>query len=141
VPSVYYGDEQAFRGVKEERAGGDDAVRPAFPAAPDGLAPHGWPVFHTHQELIGARRRNAWLTGARTRVDHVANEQLAFSSRSGDGVVTVLLNLADSEHRFDGTGAPGVLARSGESPDPWLLPPKSWAVLAPDVDSGGSRLS
>ena len=27
VPSVYYGDEQAFRGVKEERQGGDDAVR------------------------------------------------------------------------------------------------------------------
>jgi hypothetical protein len=30
VPSVYYGDEHAFRGVKEDRAGGDDAIRPAF---------------------------------------------------------------------------------------------------------------
>jgi cyclomaltodextrinase len=127
--------------VKEERAGGDDAVRPAFPATPAELAPDGWPVFRTHQELIGVRRRHAWLTGARTRVDHVANEQLAFTSQAGDGVVTVLLNIADSEHRFDGAGAPAVLARSGESADPWLLPPKSWAVLAPDVDSGGSRLS
>ncbi len=141
VPSVYYGDEQAFRGVKEERVGGDDAVRPAFPGTPAELAPDGWPVFRTHQELIGVRRRHAWLTGARTRVDHVANEQLAFTSRAGDGVVTVLLNIAGSEHRFDGAGAPTVLARSGESSDPWLLPPKSWAVLAPDVDSGGSRLS
>jgi hypothetical protein len=98
-------------------------------------------VFHTHQELIGVRRRHAWLTGARTTVDQVTNEQLAFTSRAGDGAVTVLLNIADSEHRFDGVGAPAVLARSGESADPWLLPPRSWAVLAPDVDSGGSRLS
>src|SRR6185312_15118312 len=41
VPSVYYGDEQAFQGLKEERAGGDDAIRPAFPAEPGGLAPYG----------------------------------------------------------------------------------------------------
>jgi hypothetical protein len=95
----------------------------------------------THQELIGVRRRHAWLTGARATVDEVTNEQLAFTSRSGDGVVTVLLDVADSEHRFDGTGTPAALARSRESADPWLLPPKSWAVLAPDVDSGGSRLS
>ena len=33
VPSVYYGDEQAFRGVKEHMAGGDDEIRPAFPRA------------------------------------------------------------------------------------------------------------
>ena len=37
IPSIYYGDEQAFRGVKEERAGGDDGVRPAFPASPADL--------------------------------------------------------------------------------------------------------
>ena len=34
VPSVYYGDEQGFRGLKEDREGGDDAIRPAFPASP-----------------------------------------------------------------------------------------------------------
>jgi cyclomaltodextrinase / maltogenic alpha-amylase / neopullulanase len=129
VPSVYYGDEQAFRGVKEERAGGDDAVRPAFPAAPDELAPHGAPVFRTHQELIGVRRRHAWLTGARTTVDHVANEQLAFTSRSGEESVTVLLNLADQEHRFDADREAQVVAASGSGPDPWLVPARSWAVL------------
>ena len=32
VPSVYYRDEQAFRGLKEDRLGGDDAIRPAVPA-------------------------------------------------------------------------------------------------------------
>ena len=28
IPGIYYGDEQAFRGIKEERAGGDDEIRP-----------------------------------------------------------------------------------------------------------------
>ncbi|MGB3372876.1 MAG: alpha-amylase family glycosyl hydrolase, partial [Rhodococcus sp. (in: high G+C Gram-positive bacteria)] len=31
TPMIYYGDEQGFRGVKEERVGGDDDVRPEFP--------------------------------------------------------------------------------------------------------------
>ena len=31
TPSIYYGDEQAFTGIKEERVGGDDAIRPALP--------------------------------------------------------------------------------------------------------------
>ena len=34
VPSVYAGDELGFRGVKEERYGGDDAVRPEFGSPP-----------------------------------------------------------------------------------------------------------
>lgn len=130
VPAVYYGDEQAFRGVKEDRAGGDDAVRPAFPGTRDELAPHGWPVFRTHQDLIGVRRRNAWLTAASTIIDHVANEQLAFTSRSADGAVTVLLNLADQEHRFEERVGAEVLVASAGSADPWSVPAGSWAVLA-----------
>ena len=35
-PSVYAGDEWAYRGVKEERFGGDDAVRPEFAALRNG---------------------------------------------------------------------------------------------------------
>ncbi|NGO13144.1 alpha-amylase, partial [Streptomyces sp. HC44] len=34
VPTVYAGDEQAFRGIKEEREGGDDEIRPPFPDHP-----------------------------------------------------------------------------------------------------------
>jgi cyclomaltodextrinase len=53
TPAVYYGDEQAFR-VKEDRTGGDDAVRPAFPTPPRNWRPaagrprspgHGWVVL------------------------------------------------------------------------------------------------
>jgi hypothetical protein len=34
IPAIYSGDEQAFRGVKEDREGGDDEIRPAFPGRP-----------------------------------------------------------------------------------------------------------
>ncbi|MEE1619684.1 alpha-amylase family glycosyl hydrolase [Brachybacterium sp. J153] len=34
IPAIYAGDEFGAVGVKEERPGGDDAVRPAFPADP-----------------------------------------------------------------------------------------------------------
>ncbi|VIO69569.1 Cyclomaltodextrinase [Bradyrhizobium ivorense] len=61
TPSIYAGDEQAFRGVKEHRAGGDDAIRPAFPATPVDLASFGWPTYRLHQELIGLRLLAAML--------------------------------------------------------------------------------
>lgn len=41
TPSTYAGHEHAFHGVTEDPAGGDDAVRPAFPDGPEELAPSG----------------------------------------------------------------------------------------------------
>ncbi len=70
VPSVYYGDEQGFRGLKEHREGGDDEIRPAFPATPAGLLPDGWRYYRLHQRLIGFRRRHPWLVRARTLAEH-----------------------------------------------------------------------
>ena len=35
IPTVYAGDEFGATGVKEERAGGDDVIRPWFPGTPD----------------------------------------------------------------------------------------------------------
>jgi glycosidase len=110
IPSVYYGDEQAFRGVKEDRAGGDDAIRPAFPVAPDELAPYGRSTYRLHQELIGVRRRNAWLTRARTTVEHLTNETIALRSRQGDDWVLLLLNVSDQEQRFPLEDTPPVPA-------------------------------
>jgi len=97
TPSVYYGDEQGFRGVKEDRSGGDDAVRPAFPATPQDLAPYGWPVYRLHQLLIGFRRRHAWLESATVTVLKLAGRTLVYECRSGDRRAAVALNLADSE--------------------------------------------
>ncbi|HWD79015.1 MAG TPA: DUF3459 domain-containing protein, partial [Kribbella sp.] len=110
VPSVYAGDEQAFHGLKEERAGGDDAIRPAFPDGPDELAPYGWATYRLHQELIGLRRRHPWLVRARTAVEHLTNSEIALRSTHGDEWVLLLLNVSDREQRFPLADTPVVPA-------------------------------
>jgi glycosidase len=133
VPSVYYGDEQAFRGLKEDRIGGDDAIRPAFPAAPAELSPDGWPTYRLHQRLIGVRRRNSWLTRGRTTVEHLTNQLVALRTVGDDGVVLLLLNISDQAERFpvDATGLTvGAQPEDGEpAGDPLLVPPHSWRFL------------
>jgi cyclomaltodextrinase / maltogenic alpha-amylase / neopullulanase len=96
VPTVYYGDEFGFTGVKEDREGGDDAVRPAFPPHPEDADPSGDALRARHQELIGLRRRHAWLVDARIEEpDLLTNEQLAVRL-TGDGEqLALVLNLAD----------------------------------------------
>ena len=55
VPSIYYGDEQGYVGVKEDRLGGDDDIRPKFPDAPEQLSRLGEPTYRLHQALIALR--------------------------------------------------------------------------------------
>ncbi|GAA3288792.1 alpha-amylase family protein [Dactylosporangium vinaceum] len=133
APSVYYGDEQAFRGLKEDRPGGDDAVRPAFPAGPADLAPFGWPVYRLHQRLIGLRRRHPWLARARTRPQHLANTAVALVSTAADERIVTLLNTGDTAVTFsvDVTGL--ALAESDNPGDARTLttvPPHGWSILA-----------
>jgi cyclomaltodextrinase / maltogenic alpha-amylase / neopullulanase len=128
TPSVYYGDEQAFRGVKEERVGGDDAIRPAFPAQPDELAPEGWATYRLHQDLIGTRRRHAWLHRARTEVVHLSNTQLAYRSAAGDDAITVALNL-DPEPATLPVGGRLILGAGEVQGTSLTLEGYGWAVL------------
>ncbi|HEX8006509.1 MAG TPA: alpha-amylase family glycosyl hydrolase, partial [Trebonia sp.] len=136
VPSVYYGDEQGFRGLKEHRAGGDDEIRPAFPASPADLAPEGWPTYRLHQRLIGFRRRHPWLTGARTTTEHLVSEAIALRVRGmGEGEqLMLLLNAGDEPYHFP-VEAGGLTV--AEVPDPGAVPDEplrvpghSWAILA-----------
>ncbi|MDO5672434.1 MAG: alpha-amylase family glycosyl hydrolase [Actinomycetaceae bacterium] len=78
TPSIYYGDEFALRGVKEERPGGDDAVRPAFPASPSDFIAEGesLEILRLYKDLIAFRRQRPWLWDAVCRVEQVSNEQL-----------------------------------------------------------------
>jgi cyclomaltodextrinase len=134
TPSVYYGDEQGFRGIKEDRAGGDDEIRPAFPAeGPSGLAPFGWPAYRLHQELIGFRRRHPWLHRAAPAVLRLTNTFLAYECVSGAGRVLVALNLADAPEsaaaagiRRELVGAPGVTVDGGVL----TVPGHAWAVYS-----------
>jgi glycosidase len=136
VPSVYYGDEQGFRGLKEHRPGGDDEIRPEFPAAPDDLLPDGWRYYRLHQRLIGFRRRHPWLTRARTTAEHLEPSALALRLRGeapGEQAL-LLLNTGDAEFRFP-VEAPGLsvaeTADAATTPaDPLVVPPHSWTLLA-----------
>lgn len=85
IPSIYYGDEQGFTGVKEGRVGGDDAIRPAFPDAPSELADWGQNVHRAHQDLIGLRRRNPWLVTATTTPLHLENTRYTYRAAAKDG--------------------------------------------------------
>ncbi|KAB7790966.1 alpha-amylase family protein [Bifidobacterium leontopitheci] len=100
IPCVYYGDEQAFRGVKEDRLGGDDAVRPAFPPSPDDLPRAGEWMYHLIQGLISLRRRNPWLTHARTRPVHLENRHFVYESvgTMPDELIRVELTLDPEPH-------------------------------------------
>jgi glycosidase len=93
VPSIYYGDEQGFTGCKYDRPGGDDEIRPAFPARPEQLSELGRWVFRAHQDLIGLRRRHPWLVGARTRTLELASARCRYLSQAGDDRIEVELAL------------------------------------------------
>jgi glycosidase len=79
IPSIYAGDERAYRGIKEEREGGDDAIRPTFPDTPAELSTDGLGHYRLHQELIGLRRRHPWLMRARTEVGSLSNTAMAYT--------------------------------------------------------------
>ncbi|WP_104181270.1 alpha-amylase family glycosyl hydrolase [Arthrobacter sp. B0490] len=135
TPSVYYGDEQGYRGIKEDRAGGDDDVRPLFPAGPGDLSGVGRPAYEVHQQLIGVRRRHPWLHRATTEVLHLSNEVLAYRVTDGANALVVALNLS----AIPGTASiPGiadigsVLAGEGSvdaAAGRVRLPARGWAVL------------
>jgi cyclomaltodextrinase len=136
VPSVYYGDEQGFRGLKEQRAGGDDEIRPAFPASPSGLPADGWRYYRLHQRLIGFRRRHPWLVRARTAAEHLEESALALRLRGeGEGEqALLLLNVGDAEFRFpvdaSGLSVAETAEAGADAADPLLVPPHSWVILA-----------
>ncbi|MCV7214027.1 alpha-amylase family protein [Mycobacterium crocinum] len=139
VPSIYAGDELGYRGVKEERAGGDDAVRPEFGTPPVPLDAAGREAWNLHQYLIGLRRRNSWLFDAKTTALQLDNRGYAYETRSGDEALIVALNIDDSPMSLPvatliggqaqlvgGTGAP-----PEEVVDEVVVPPQGWLVLRP----------
>ncbi|SDM03595.1 Glycosidase [Corynebacterium mycetoides] len=104
MPSIYYGDEQGFEGLRTTGFEADDAVRPALPASPDELSPLGRWIFEQHQALIGLRRRNAWLVGASAEVLDKTNETISLRSFTDDAELLVDAWLAPS---------PGIRVHSG----------------------------
>jgi glycosidase len=138
TPSVYAGDEWAYRGVKEERFGGDDAVRPEFPPRPLDSEHLGHDAFRLHQHLIGLRRRHPWLHTARTSALHLANSQYVYRTASDDGALVVALNVDESPLRMSlstfGIDSARIAAGSGAPAEAAVdhldVEPHGWAILA-----------
>jgi cyclomaltodextrinase / maltogenic alpha-amylase / neopullulanase len=139
VPSVYAGDELGFRGVKEERYGGDDAVRPEFGSPPIELDAGGADVWALHQYLIGLRRRHAWLHAALTTAVRLDNRHYVYETRTGDDALLVALNIDDEPLRLVlselGTTRAEVVAGSAAPPsevmDTVVVEPHGWRILRP----------
>ena len=111
VPCVYYGDEFAWRGVKEDRPGGDDAIRPALPAAAAARNEEQAQALRHHRELIALRRARPWLTNGDLELVDVASRRLAYTVTSGSDALLVILDVATAPAVPDGwrvvTAAPG----------------------------------
>jgi cyclomaltodextrinase / maltogenic alpha-amylase / neopullulanase len=139
TPSVYAGDESGYLGVKEERVGGDDAVRPEFNAPLMGVDELGHDVFRLHQYLIGLRRRHPWLHTARTSPLRLANTQYVYATRNDADVLLVALNVDDGPLSLSlaelGFGAGQIVAGSGAPPESVVsgveIEPHGWLIIAP----------
>ncbi len=138
TPSVYAGDESAYRGVKEERVGGDDAVRPEFTSPLMGVDEHGHDIFRLHQYLIGLRRRHPWLHFARTSAVKLANTQYVYQTRCDSDALLVALNVDDEPMPLSlsefGLGDGHIVAGSGAPPHDVIthaeIEPHGWLIIA-----------
>ncbi len=138
VPSVYAGDEFGLRGVKEERFGGDDALRPKFGTPPMPLDAFGAEVWALHQFLIGLRRRHPWLHAAATTALRLSNLHYVYETRSGEHALVVALNLDDEPLLLAvdelGGGRARVEAGSSAPPqeivDEVVVEPHGWRILS-----------
>lgn len=130
TPSVYAGDEFGWTAVKEEREGGDDAVRPEFPATPADVTDVDERILDAHRALIALRRRHPWLWRARTDVVEVTNATLVLRTAVDAEAVIVALNLGDSPASLPAADARTVVAGDATLHDSRAeLPPRGWAVF------------
>ena len=105
APSIYYGDEQGFTGIKSERMGGDDEVRPPLPEHPSELSPLGEGVLRHYQAAMALRRRNPWLAAAGVEVLEKSNDAIAYRCTGREGQsMEVRLDLARGAVRIDAEG-------------------------------------
>lgn len=139
VPNVYAGDEFGYHGIKEERIGGDDAVRPEFGSSVPQLDDAGMRTWRLHQYLTGLRRRHSWLHSASTFALRLKNRHYIYETRNGDDALVVALNVDDATLNVTlpdlGVGSALVVAGSSAPPqeivDTVVVEPHGWRILRP----------
>lgn len=139
IPSVYAGDELGSHGVKEERFGGDDEVRPEFGAPPAQPDSRGAQVWALHQYLIGLRRRHPWLHQATTTALRLDNRRYVYETRQGDEALIVALNIDATPLHVAltefGVGSAQIIAGNAapaqDIVDAVDVEPHGWRILRP----------
>jgi cyclomaltodextrinase len=139
TPCVYAGDEAAYRGVKEERVGGDDAVRPEFTSPLMGVDELGHDIYRLHQYLIGLRRRHPWLHTATTSAAALTNTQYVYRTSSATDALLVALNIDDVSMPLSlsdfGVTNGRIVAGSDAPPQDAVstaeIEPHGWLIVAP----------
>jgi glycosidase len=130
VPSVYYGDEFGLEGVKQDRPGGDDVVRPELPAE-RGLYENPHPeIEEIYRRVIGLRRRHPWLVDAVTAVEQVTDGHLVVRSRARTGkeALALALNLTDTPYALP---AGARVVESEPASADGRVAPHGWIVFNP----------
>lgn len=131
TPSIYAGDEWGWRAVKEERVGGDDAIRPEFDQRPTGDND----ILQLHQYLIGLRRRQPWLHTAHTEAVEVNNTGYVYRTVADGHELTVALNIGDDPLPVALPGPGRITAGSGAPPPEHVadlvVPPHGWVIVEP----------
>lgn len=131
TPSIYAGDEWGWQAVKEERAGGDDAIRPEFGARPTDHSD----TLQLHQYLIGLRRRHPWLHTARTEAIAVSNTGYVYRTAADDGELVVALNVGAEPLRATLPRPGQIIAGSGAPPpdvvSDIVVQPHGWVIIDP----------
>ncbi|MEQ8848141.1 alpha-amylase family glycosyl hydrolase [Botrimarina sp.] len=126
VPAVYAGDEQAARGRKFDRPGGDARIRRPPPEAPGQLSGERLASYLRHQELIAARRQRPWLAEGEVRVVGLENRLMTYEVRN-DGA-SVFVALSTEDHPVSLQLPPGLNHAAGHGDS--HLPPHGWGVWA-----------
>lgn len=85
IPCVYYGDEHAWPGTKEHRAGGDDEIRPSLDAPPAADPDEAALAWRWHRTLVALRRAHPWLTDAIVDIGPITNDTIAYEVHERGG--------------------------------------------------------
>ncbi|WP_054952962.1 alpha-amylase family glycosyl hydrolase [Flaviflexus massiliensis] len=98
IPSLYYGDEFGWRGVKGEGFEADDPLRPPLPDNPeDAMTPDAVEILNIYRWAANFRREHPWLKTARTTVKDLTNTSLTYETHDPSHAITVTLDIAQKK--------------------------------------------
>lgn len=124
MPAVYAGDEQAARGRKYDREGGDEEVRRPPPQQPAELSGEALDWYQRYQQLIAIRRERPWLAAGEITVHEVQNRVMSYEVGGPDARVLVALSTEDRP--VDIPLAADLRRLAGHADQ--QLPPYGWGV-------------